>query len=350
MAPINFAILGSGIFVREQHKPAVEASPLANLVAVYSRSRKSAEALMAGEKQQVDLYSEDSGEGKGLDDLLKRDDVQAVIIALPINVQPNIIKRCLKAGKHVLSEKPVAPDTKAADELIAWYHDNFAQGQPVWAVAENFRYMEAWWWARRKLEEFGKVTAFNVQMAGFTATDNKYYETEWRKSPEYQGGFLLDAGVHFTAGLQILLTPSDPIARIAAFTQQIQAHLPPVDTIHASLRTRSGVTGHFTASFGASTRAFDFTAAAERGSVTVSGGGKVTVRDAEGKLVEERTFEDDKTGVAQEVHAFAEALSQGKGVNELQRPELAWNDLAIVEGMLKSGDKDGEPVNVDLKG
>lgn len=51
------------------------------------------------------LYSEDSEEGKSLDDLLARSDIKAVTIALPIKNQPEYIKKALLAGKHVLSEK-----------------------------------------------------------------------------------------------------------------------------------------------------------------------------------------------------------------------------------------------------
>lgn len=36
--------------------------------------------------------------------MLKREDVQAVIVALPISSQPEIIEKAWKAGKHVLSE------------------------------------------------------------------------------------------------------------------------------------------------------------------------------------------------------------------------------------------------------
>lgn len=48
MAPIGIAILGSGIFACEEHKPAVEACKDLELKAVYSRSKRSAEGLVEG--------------------------------------------------------------------------------------------------------------------------------------------------------------------------------------------------------------------------------------------------------------------------------------------------------------
>jgi predicted dehydrogenase len=50
----------------------------------------------------VDIYSDDSGPGKGLDDLLARKDIVAVDIVLPILNQPEIVKKSLLAGKHVV--------------------------------------------------------------------------------------------------------------------------------------------------------------------------------------------------------------------------------------------------------
>ena len=75
----GIALVGSGIFVREEHLPAVLATPLLNLKAIYSRSLASAKAVST-HLSDIDLYSEDSV-GKTYDDLLARDDIKGVIIA-----------------------------------------------------------------------------------------------------------------------------------------------------------------------------------------------------------------------------------------------------------------------------
>ncbi|OCL04326.1 hypothetical protein AOQ84DRAFT_301106, partial [Glonium stellatum] len=61
-------------------QPAVLATPELSLKAVYSRSLASAQSLATG-LENVDLYSDDAGEGRGYDDLLARDDIVGVIIA-----------------------------------------------------------------------------------------------------------------------------------------------------------------------------------------------------------------------------------------------------------------------------
>jgi hypothetical protein len=76
---IGIAIIGSGIFAKEEHLPAIQDTPSLDLKAVYSRSLKSAKAL-SEKLSDVELYSDDQ-DGKKFDDLLKRDDIKGVVIA-----------------------------------------------------------------------------------------------------------------------------------------------------------------------------------------------------------------------------------------------------------------------------
>lgn len=76
---IGIALIGSGIFAKEEHLPAIQATPALSLKAVYSRSLNSAQTL-AEKLENVELYSQDQ-DGKNIDDLLKREDIKGVIIA-----------------------------------------------------------------------------------------------------------------------------------------------------------------------------------------------------------------------------------------------------------------------------
>ena len=62
---------------------AVQVSKDLTLKAIRSRSLKSTQNL--GADTAVDIYSENSGSGKSLSDLLERDDIQAVIIACVVS-------------------------------------------------------------------------------------------------------------------------------------------------------------------------------------------------------------------------------------------------------------------------
>ena len=128
-----------GIFVKEQHLPAVQASSDLELKAIYSRSLTSAQSVSSS-PSGIDLYSDDS---KPLSELLSRSDIHAVIIALPIPVQPEYIKQALTAGKHVLAEKPIAKDVATARELIQWYGSNIDKSKVFLGIAEQFRYFNS---------------------------------------------------------------------------------------------------------------------------------------------------------------------------------------------------------------
>lgn len=154
-------------------KPAVQATPALELKAIYSRSLKSAQTLSPG--FSVDYYSDDSGSGKTYHDLLLRPDIQAVIIALPIPSQPEHIEAALAAGKHVLSEKPIAKDLKTARKLIEYYRKgDKVTGGATWGVAENFRFLEPYEVARGEIEKLGRINGFGVVSLNYVA-GGKYY-------------------------------------------------------------------------------------------------------------------------------------------------------------------------------
>ncbi|KAF3032004.1 hypothetical protein E8E12_001852 [Didymella heteroderae] len=347
----GIALVGSGIFVKEEHLPAVQATNLLSLKAIYSRSLKSAKAV-SEHLSDVDLYSEDS-EGATYDDLLKRDDIKGVIIALPILAQPEYIKKALKAGKHVLAEKPIAKDVSTANELVSWT-SNPANTSATYSVAENFRYLDSFLFASAALKDLGRILTFRARVSLFVAPGGKYFETPWRKTPEYQGGFLLDGGVHFVAGTRLLLEGGgEKVARLSAFTSQLQQHLPPVDTLHATLQTQNGVSGTLSVSFGTTDSGSEYVVAAEKGTVTVSRGKVVVTKNSgedftkggKGGETETKEFPDEGSGVKQEVKAWAEGLAAGKS-NERQTPAEALEDLKILEAALRSGEKGGAPVEI----
>jgi predicted dehydrogenase len=136
---------------------------------------KSAQSLEA-DSSKVDLYSEDSGAGKSLDDVLARSDIGAVIIALPIKNQPEYIRKALLAGKHVLSEKPVAENVKEAVELIKWYRAEIVGKGVTWAVAENQRYLASFIRAAEAVQTLGRQLTFRTRMQ-VLVSGGKYFET-----------------------------------------------------------------------------------------------------------------------------------------------------------------------------
>lgn len=95
--------------------------------------------------------------------------------SLPILAQPEFIKKALLAGKHVLSEKPIAKDVHTARALLQWYQASIDPTKVIWAVGENFRYMTKFLFAAGKVRELGQVRHFRVNVHSRVKQDNKYY-------------------------------------------------------------------------------------------------------------------------------------------------------------------------------
>jgi len=343
---IGVAIIGSGIFVQEEHLPAVENNPHLTLKAIYSRSLKSAQSLKIS-TPNVALFSDDSGVGNTYHDLLLRPDIHAVVIALPILVQPEFIEAALTAGKHVLSEKPIAKDIARAEKLIHYYKnlktsESATTAKPTWGVAEQFRFMTSFLYARKQVEGLGRILGFRTRMFALVKPGSKYFETPWRKHPGYQGGFLLDGGVHFVAGTRLLLGEEAKPVSVSAVTSLLRDYLPPVDTLDAVWKCKAGIGGTFCASFGTTFEGGgEYQVACEDGVVTV-GREKVTVKRVGGES-EETLFKEEGSGVRLEIEAWAESLVNGKQ-DPGQNPEEALKDLELLESMLTSGDNGGSAV------
>jgi len=168
-----------------EHLPAIEACPLLSLKAVYSRSKRSAETLAERVDEDIDIYfNAPCVTGHSLDDLLAREDIHAVVIALPIPVQPGIIKKAITAGKHTLSEKPIAPDVKTAIELLKWYR--MKKRRELWSVGENFRFMDQLTVGADQIRKLNaNVVTFSLRVYGFINDRDAYYQTAWYDYRDY---------------------------------------------------------------------------------------------------------------------------------------------------------------------
>ncbi|KAK4693207.1 hypothetical protein P7C71_g4148, partial [Lecanoromycetidae sp. Uapishka_2] len=338
---IGIAVLGSGIIARNEHLPAIEACSLLSLKAVYSRSRLSARNLAQDTKHSAKAYFDSPPiDGHSLDDLLGREDVDAVIIALPIQVQPGIIRRAIAARKHVLSERPIAEDVETAEELIRWFREQSSKN--LWSVGENFRFFEPLAFGAEQVRKMrGEVITFSVKMYDLIDKEDESCKTAWRQDPEHQGGFLLDGGISFIAGLRSLLGAVGlEITHVAAFTSLIKKHLAPSDTVHATVQINNGNSGTFSLSFGAEFKhAFEIQVVTEKMVVTVRPT-SVAMMTQDNKRGQTSSFKSC-TGIRQEVAAFAQSIKTGN-VDSRGTPEQALMDLKVLQAMLESSKEAGK--------
>ncbi|KAJ3160077.1 hypothetical protein HDU88_008349 [Geranomyces variabilis] len=370
--PLRVALVGAGIFAKRTHLPTILSQKNRfSLVALHSRSRKSAAALHAAipdaeTRGAVRLYHEEDGRDN-LTALLASPDIDVVVIALPVGAQEEVVKRALQSGKHVLSEKPIAGTAAAARELVDWY-TSITSPRPVWVVAENWRAEPAVLHAAELVRTRGRgvVRTFSLSCLLETKPDNQYVATGWRvgAASVVTGGFLMDGGVHWVAMLRACL--GGEIARVAAFTGLSLPYCAPVDTVSGAVVLApstggNGAAGTINICFAASGRPFDVSmmVICETGTVSVrcgpaksGGGGRVftvtwTPEGGDG----EDTREFDFAGIEAEFQHFADVVSggtsNGKPDTRLDlSPQQALADVLVVEGLIRSGEQGGAPVSV----
>lgn len=104
---INFAIVGCGGITLQNHLPGIALCPGARLQALCDANPEALEK--ARQQSGVEAVSTDYLQ------IVTREDVDAVIIATPNFTHSEIVLAAVKAGKHVLCEKPLA--LNAADAL-----------------------------------------------------------------------------------------------------------------------------------------------------------------------------------------------------------------------------------------
>ena len=103
---IGYAVAGLGHIAQTAVLPAFAHAKNSRLVALLSDDEEKREKL--SRKYRCDAYSYDQ-----YDECLRRDDVDAVYIALPNTLHAEYTVRAAQAGAHVLCEKPMA--TSEAD-------------------------------------------------------------------------------------------------------------------------------------------------------------------------------------------------------------------------------------------
>lgn len=156
------------------------------LKAVYSRSLASAKSIV-DLFPEMDIYADDSN--KVYSDLLNRTDIGAVVIALvsthtfhtsplthcrlPIASQKSYILAALTAGKHVLSEKPVAENIEGVRQMIDWYRSTESTGR--WHVSENWRFLNNIDVGREEVSKLGGILGFRIQVYDNIKKGSKFF-------------------------------------------------------------------------------------------------------------------------------------------------------------------------------
>lgn len=109
MSNIGVAIIGCGGIALQNHLPGIALCPDAKVVALCDQDAVTLER--ARQQTGVEVVA------TRYEEIVRREDVQAIIIATPNCTHAPIAHAAIAAGKHVLCEKPLAMNTEEASRM-----------------------------------------------------------------------------------------------------------------------------------------------------------------------------------------------------------------------------------------
>ncbi len=179
---MNFAIIGCG---RIAQRHAEHIAKIGTLVAVCDTVEEKAKAL--GEKYGAKTYTD----SKEL--LANEKSVQVVSICSPNGLHAEHTIQSLRAGFHVLCEKPMALSVQDCGEMIK---EAEKANRRLFVVKQNrFNPPVA---AVKKLIDDGRLgKIYSAQLSCFWNRNNEYYANSWKGTLALDGGTLYTQFSHF---------------------------------------------------------------------------------------------------------------------------------------------------------
>lgn len=277
-----------------------------------------------------------------LDDLLARPEVEAVVIAVPSGLHRDVAIAALRAGKHVLLEKPIDITVDAADAILAAHRESGA----VLTVASQRRFAPVNLHLRELIQQghLGSITAASIDLP-FWRSQEYYDSAGWRGTWAMDGGgALMNQGVHLVDLALWLLGDVEEVYAHTALLAHRDIEVEDTVTITARL------TGGTLMTFLATTAAYDppplrISIAGDRGSVVTVN--EEIVHHTAGPLdpptaaAVARDLADPKHRQLLQLVDFVEAITEGR--QPLVTPGQARNAVAFIEAVYESG-RTGRPI------
>ena len=271
-----------------------------------------------------------------------RDDVDAVIVSTSAQFLPEVACAALRAGKHVLCEKPFG---RRADEVLPAV-EAARENRLRLKVGYNHRYHPALEKAHALCRQgtFGRVHFLRC-LYGHGGRPG--YDQEWRAQPESAGGGqLLDQGVH---ALDLFRWFVGDFQDVKAYMSTAFWPIAPLeDNVFALLRGEQGCVASLHASWTNWKNTFSFEVFGEEGYLAVTGlGGNYGterlccgVRRVLGTRPEEQWFEFDgpDQSLDREWDDFVDCILESR--DPQSNGEDGWHTLRLAEAIYRAARED----------
>jgi UDP-N-acetyl-2-amino-2-deoxyglucuronate dehydrogenase len=224
---VRIALVGCGR-ISQNHFAAIGAIEGLRLTAVCDSVEE--RAREAGDRLGVPWFT-------SYETMLRDAPADAITIATPSGLHSAHGILAARAGKHVISEKPMSISLSQADQLVRACDD---AGVRLFVVQQN-RLNPPVQLLRRAIDKgrFGRIFVANTTV--WWARPQAYYDhAPWRGTWEFDGGAIMNQASHYVDLLQWLVGPVESVmAKTATLARRIEAE----DTGIAVIKFRNGALG-----------------------------------------------------------------------------------------------------------
>ncbi|TVY08116.1 Gfo/Idh/MocA family protein [Paenibacillus cremeus] len=228
---MRFAIVGAGV-ISPFHARAISQHPDAELVAIADvetdKARKLADEHGVGAASIYADYQE----------MLKRDDIDAVSVCVPSGMHGEITIAAAEAGKHIFCEKPLDIQKDVMNRMIQTARDR----QVKLGCVYQRRVMPSTVVAKKAIQEgkLGKLVLGDAYLKYYRSPE--YYRTAgWRGTWSMDGGgALMNQGVH---GIDVIQWLMGDVESVFAYSAPLVREIEVEDTAVAVLKYKNGAFG-----------------------------------------------------------------------------------------------------------
>jgi len=223
---LQFAIIGCGN-IGKRHAEHIRS--VGRLVAVCDSVRSKAEET--GNKFSAAIYTH-------IEDLLANEKPDVIVICTPNGLHASHSILSLKAGCHVLCEKPMAINSSDCQLMISAAEK---AGRLLFVVKQN-RFNPPVAAVKKLLDEKKLGNIYSIQLNCFWNRDDRYYKDSWKGTQALDGGTLFTQFSHF---IDLLYWMIGDVKQVKAFRKNF-AHRNSIefeDTGVVILEFENGVIG-----------------------------------------------------------------------------------------------------------
>lgn len=336
---MKIGVLGLG-FMGSTHVKAIKNSSIATVTAVVSADASKLTGDLSGIQGNLGTSGEVmdfSGMGKYTEvgPVLADPNIEAVDICLPTDLHASIAIAALRAGKHVLVEKPMALSGADCDRML----EEAKKAGRILMTAQVLRFFPEYQAAARQMKGLG-----TARSALFRRRCAAPSWSGWSADPSKSGGGVFDLLIHDVDYALHLFGVPDSV------TAEGYENLPAgVDWISGHLHYANGpsvlITGgwHHPKAYPFS---MEFTLVADGGTLEYSSAGRpLTLYSSAGE--ETKLDLPSQDGFRAEIEYFAECAIAGRQP-ELCPPEDSANAVKVTLAMVESRRRNGETIPCKL--